>query len=188
VETLALVSRFVLATVFLLAGLAKLPRREQFALLVVRYGLLPSRVVGPFSRFVPVFEIVAAIFLALGIKTQIVSALLGALLTIFTLATVIALLRGRTLVCECFGEASPRPVTWLTVERNGMFIALAAVIVIGASPALAIDSLLTSDRANVSSREALASLVVGTVIVLGALNLSELVRYHRLRNAEGLLR
>jgi hypothetical protein len=49
------------------------------------------------------------------------------LLVGFTLVLVLALLRGVEAPCACFGSMSSRPVTWWSVARNVLLMALAAV-------------------------------------------------------------
>ena len=50
-----------------------------------------------------------------------------ALLVGFTVFLVLALLRGVEAPCACFGSMSSRPVTWWSVVRNVLLVALAVV-------------------------------------------------------------
>jgi uncharacterized membrane protein YphA (DoxX/SURF4 family) len=121
--------RFVLATVFLLAGVAKVTDLAGFGTAVDGYGLLPpalSRVVG--SALPPV-EIAAALLLAAGVLTRVVAAVLGVLLVAFAGAVAVNLLRGRRMSCACFGTSVERDLTWWTVGRNVLLIGAVAVVV-----------------------------------------------------------
>lgn len=121
--------RFVLATVFLLAGLAKLGDRRGFADAVAGYGLLPARLTGPVARAVPPVEIAAALLLAAGVATRAVAAALAALLVVFAAAVAVNLARGRRMSCACFGTSVEQDLTWFTVLRNLGLVGAAAVVV-----------------------------------------------------------
>jgi hypothetical protein len=54
---LSLFSRFLIGTVFLLAGLAKLPRRREFERIVVAYEIIPVNEAQRVARWLPWAEI-----------------------------------------------------------------------------------------------------------------------------------
>ena len=54
-----------------------------------------------------------------------------ALLALFTLAIATALARGTAPACHCFGELTASPAGPATLARNGVLLALAAVVVAG---------------------------------------------------------
>lgn len=62
-EAAALAVRFVLATVFVFAGLAKLGGRREFAQAVRGYALLPERAVRPVAVLLPPAELAAGALL-----------------------------------------------------------------------------------------------------------------------------
>lgn len=43
------------------------------------------------------------------------------------------LVRGRRPVCACFGASSAKPISWMTLARNMVFIAANVVALLGAS-------------------------------------------------------
>jgi uncharacterized membrane protein YphA (DoxX/SURF4 family) len=180
VDAVTLAARFVLATVFGLAGVAKLSARAAFASAVAKYELLPERLVRPVALAIPPLEVAGGSLLALGLATQPVAALLGLALCAFTAAAATALLRGKSLDCGCFGPAAPRPITWLTIARNLGLLALAALVVVHGPRTLALDALVLGSG-DVSTSTALAVLVAATVGVFSALTASEALRYRRLR-------
>lgn len=94
-ELIALGFRFVLASVFILAGLAKLPRRREFEQAVRRYELVPARFARPIATWLPPLELACGLLLVAGLATAPVSLLLASLLCLFTGAVAVNLLRGR---------------------------------------------------------------------------------------------
>ena len=178
-EVAALAARFVLATVFLLAGVAKLSGRRAFASGVAKYELLPPALVRPIALAIPPLELAGGLLLALGLVVRPAAALLALALCAFTVAVSTALLRGKSLDCGCFGPTAPRPITWLTVLRNLGLLALAVLVVVRPPRALALDSLVLGGG-DVSTSTALAVLVAATAAVFVTLVSNEAVRYRRL--------
>lgn len=67
--------RFVLGTTFLLAGLAKLPRRVEFMGAVRMYGVLPDAWVPTIARLIPPVEIaLGTLTLAIGLGIALIPA------------------------------------------------------------------------------------------------------------------
>ncbi|TML64202.1 MAG: DoxX family membrane protein [Actinobacteria bacterium] len=163
----AVAFRFVLGTVFALAGLAKLPRRAQFEDAVRGYRLVPDRLAPPIARWLPVVELAAGALLLLGLGTAPVAALLAAFLVVFTGAVAINLARGRAIDCGCHGAGPSRTIGRPTLVRNVGLLAMAVVVTAEAPAAFALDSTLgLGSRQDVSSRNALGLLVAATVAVL----------------------
>jgi uncharacterized membrane protein YphA (DoxX/SURF4 family) len=169
VAVAAVVFRFGLAVVFLLSGLAKLPRRAEFVEAVKNYQLVPARVGEVIGKVLPPVELAAGALLALGLGIRAVAALLALFLLAFSLAVAINLLRGRTIDCGCFGPVGPRRITWLTVARNVILIAAAGVVVAEGPTALALDRLLPGTASpRLGSPAAVALLFATTLAVVAA--------------------
>lgn len=179
-DDVALVSRFALATVFVLAGLAKLPRRSEFEAAVRAYGLMPRRLVRPVARLLPPLELAGGLLLGLGMATTFVASLLAAALTLFGIAVAVNLARGRTIDCGCFGWIAERRITWLTVARNLVLIAGAVTAAVGGANALAIDQLVGNSQGEMTASRGIAWLLVGTLITFLALLGNEGARLGRL--------
>ena len=173
-EIAAVVCRFVLASVFVAAGLAKLARRAEFEAAVRRYELLPPSLAGPVARLLPPFEVVCGLFLAAGLATRLVGAALALALGAFTVAVTITLLRGREIDCGCFTSASPRRVGWGVVVRNGVLLGCAAVVVAGGTQPLSLDG----GQASLDADEALA---VALAAIVGCAGAAVAVEANRLR-------
>jgi uncharacterized membrane protein YphA (DoxX/SURF4 family) len=182
VEPVALAARFALATVFLLAGAAKLSALPQFTSGVEKFELLPARLVRPVAYSIPPLELVSGLLLAFGIGIRVIAGLLALVLAGFTIAVSAALVERKTIDCECFGPGAPRPITWLTVFRNLALLGLAGLVAVEAPHALSLDAALFGGR-HASAATGTAMLVVGTLAIFAALVTSEAVRYRRLRDA-----
>lgn len=177
----AVAFRFALAIVFLLAGLAKLPRRREFTDAVLAYGLVPPRIGRLVGSWLPAVELAAAALLLLGLATQVVAGLIGVLLAGFSVAVVANLVRGREIDCGCYGVVAERRITWLTVVRNAVLIAMAAVVAAVAPTGLSLDALLgASGGATVGDLAAFALFMGAVVGVLGASVAQEAIRLRRL--------
>jgi uncharacterized membrane protein YphA (DoxX/SURF4 family) len=159
--------------VFLLSGLAKLPRRAEFAAAVRNYRLVPDRAGEVIGNVLPPVELGAGALLALGLGIRPVAALLALFLLVFSGAVAVNLLRGRTIDCGCFGPVAQRKITWLTVARNGILIAAAAVVVAEGPTALALDRLLPGTASPELSTSSALALVVATSLAIVAATLAQ---------------
>jgi uncharacterized membrane protein YphA (DoxX/SURF4 family) len=115
---LGLAIRLGAASVWIIAGAAKIPQIESFHVLVERYGILPHFLAAPFSYVLPFLEVGIGLYLAAGLFVR-GTALVGTLLfAVFLTAQVSALARGITLDCGCFGAALQSRVGPLTILRD----------------------------------------------------------------------
>lgn len=162
VEFIAVGFRFSLATLFLIAGLSKLGKRQQFERAVLGYGLLPPRFAPFVAAGLPPLELAAGGLLAIGAATTTVATALLVLLGVFTFAVAFNLARGRQIDCGCFGTGIPRAITWATVARNIGLAAMATTVALAAPRALALDSLLLGFRGTTSHSDALAALIASS--------------------------
>jgi Methylamine utilisation protein MauE len=123
----ALLCRYVLAAMFLHAGLVKLADVGEFRLAVRNYRLVPERALGLVAVGLPVAEAACGLLLAAGLATGPVAAVLVALLTVFVVAIAVNLRRGRTFSCGCSGKNSS-DITWRHVYVNAGLAVLAALV------------------------------------------------------------
>ena len=127
-DTALLVSRLLLAVVFVTAGAAKLADRAGSRQAMIGFGV-PARLASPFGTLLPLAEIAIAIML---ISTTLAWAgAIGALalLLLFVAAIAINLARGRTPDCHCFGQLYSAPAGWPTLARNGVLALVAGFVV-----------------------------------------------------------
>jgi putative oxidoreductase len=119
---LSVFCRVLLATIFISFALSKIMRPAVFALNVVDYNLTPAWGVNLWSLALPWGELVAGLFLLLGIRTRAAATLIAAMNVIFIVGLVNAILHHMPINCGCVGEVG-EPVNWLKVMKNtGMLI------------------------------------------------------------------
>lgn len=137
-EFVALVGRFVLAGVFVLAALPKLRRPRAFRLTVARYQILPTRLVRPVARVIPVLEGACAFLLLVGIAVRPSAAVLAALLVAFTIAVGTNVALGRSFDCGCGGVAVSERIGWALVVRNAVLAVWAVAVSAVTAPVLSV--------------------------------------------------
>ncbi len=118
VAWVGLALRLAAAGVWLAAGIAKIPDIHGFRLLVDKYGILPGALAGPFAYALPFVEVGIGLYLAGGLFVR-GAALAGTLLmALFLAAQGIAMARGLSLDCGCFGTGVQSTVGPLTILRD----------------------------------------------------------------------
>jgi uncharacterized membrane protein YphA (DoxX/SURF4 family) len=148
----AYVGALALATVFAWAGVAKL-RQPAVTAATFRTLRLPAHRV--LARAVPVIELALAALLVAA--PRLGGPVAMTLLVAFTLLLARRLSQGETVSCGCFGSARQDPIAATDLVRNGLLVALAAVVAAAAVPAV----------------PDLAALVAGTAaIAIGAVALA----------------
>lgn len=112
--------------ILLLSGFHKILHPSEFALAVYRFHLLPDFWVNIIALYLPWLEFVCAICLLFAPRYRVAAlTVVLLLLTAFTYGIILNLLRGTNFSCGCF-TTSPlaRPMSWLSVARNGALMAL----------------------------------------------------------------
>ncbi len=124
-----LVARLLLATVFVVAGIAKAADPDGSRRAMIGFGI-PEKLASLFGRSLPAIEILIAIAL-IPLDTEWVGAIAASLLLLmFSIAIAVNLARGRTPDCHCFGQLHSEPVGWSTVARNVVLMMLAGYIAV----------------------------------------------------------
>jgi uncharacterized membrane protein YphA (DoxX/SURF4 family) len=122
---LALLLRLYLAGVFIYASLHKINFPAEFADNMAGYLIVPHWLINPLAVFMPWLELVSGLFLLAGARVRAASVVIGAMLVMFTLAVIVALIQDTPIGCGCFqsvGEA----ISWWTVLRDLVWLAMAA--------------------------------------------------------------
>ena len=96
---------FVLAAVFVVAGISKIADPPGFAEEVYNYRLLPGAAVNALALVLPWLEVLAGLALFLGLWRRTAAGIFGLLLLVFIGALAINLARGRPVDCGCFGTS-----------------------------------------------------------------------------------
>lgn len=134
--TIALGFRFVLAAVFLTAGIGKLFDLPGSRRAMADFGV-PERLSSLAGTLLPLAELAAAVALVFrpSARWGALAALL--LLLAFVAGIVRALMRGEEPDCHCFGQFHSAPAGRVTLARNAVLGAFAAVVVgYGSGPAV----------------------------------------------------
>lgn len=121
---LLLLSRIILAFVFIFAGAEKISNPEQFAVAISNYKIFPIFSLNVIAITLPWLEVVAGLLLLLGISIKENSAIIGSLMIIFTFLVFSALLRGLDIDCGCFGTSDGQKVGLLKIVENISLIIL----------------------------------------------------------------
>jgi thiol-disulfide isomerase/thioredoxin/uncharacterized membrane protein YphA (DoxX/SURF4 family) len=123
-----LVARFTLAVVFAVAGLAKLRDARGSRKSLGDFGV-PDALTPVIAVLLPLAEIGCVV--ALLRDRWAVRGAMGAvaLLAVFTAGIAVNLARGRAPACHCFGQLSSSAVSWRTLVRNFVLLALATGVV-----------------------------------------------------------
>ena len=117
----------VVGAVLLYAGVSKFGDRRSF---VAGAGALGVPVV--VAGIVPWLEVTIGGALILGVAEPVARFGTLVLLAVFTGLVAVNLLRGNRPACACFGARATTPISWWTVTRNGLLIALiVAALLVG---------------------------------------------------------
>jgi putative oxidoreductase len=137
--------RLILGIIFVVFALSKIMRPAVFALNVVDYDMMPSWGVNLWSLFLPWAELVAGLFLILGIRTRAAATVIAGMNVIFIVGLVSVIMHGLPITCGCVGEAG-EPVTWWKVLKNTGMLFMSLQIFL-------YDRLFTLDRGGFIWRE-----------------------------------
>jgi uncharacterized membrane protein YphA (DoxX/SURF4 family) len=125
-------ARIVLASVFAVAGLAKLANADRTRATMEGFGV-PGGITNGAAVALPVAELAIAAAL-IAPPTAFAGALAAsALLILFTGAILLNLSRGQRPDCNCFGQIAASPIGPLTLVRNGVLTGL-GILVVAAGP------------------------------------------------------
>ena len=112
----------VVGVVFVWAGVSKLQARSQWQVQARDMGAPAWAVV-----VLPFVELVLGAALVIGWRYLVVVPAALALLGAFTALIVRNLVAGKRPPCACFGVRVARPISWLSVVRNLVFVTLLLV-------------------------------------------------------------
>jgi uncharacterized membrane protein YphA (DoxX/SURF4 family) len=122
-------SRWILAGIFVYAGVAKIVSPVDFSDSIASFALLPRGLIPWVALGLPPFEILAGICIVSGFQRR--PALLGltGLAAVFLLALGAAMIRGISVDCGCFGSSTPSVYsTWIAFGRDLLIFAVAGML------------------------------------------------------------
>jgi len=121
------VCQVLIGLLFTAAALAKMGDLRSFAMEVHNFRMMPVAVEHLVAMTLPWIELVAGLALILGLRARSGAMLATALMTVFTLAVLIAMARGLDIECGCFGTADATRVGVVKFLENAGMLALAAI-------------------------------------------------------------
>ena len=149
-----MLTRAVLAAVFIYAGILKMLDLEAFSRSIATFELLPGRLINIVAITLPPLEILSGLLL-LSTRWRHLGALAIILMNLlFVVALVAALARGIEVDCGCFGSRIPQPGDTVLALLRDLALLAAGVAVYGTSPRVVevTDSLTAESAAVATSR------------------------------------
>ena len=119
--------RIAIGVIFAAAGLAKIGDMEAFAQSIHNFRVVPVVFENVLAMTLPWIEVIIALALILGIRARAGAYSATALLVVFTLAIVAAVLRDLDIACGCFGTDDAARTGWIKVLENVGMIVVGAV-------------------------------------------------------------
>ena len=120
-------SQIVIGVLFAWASLAKLGQLEAFATQVHNFRLVPVALENLVAFTLPWIELLAALALILNVRARSGAFVVSALLTVFTVGVVQAMIRGLDFECGCFGTSDGTRVGMFKILQNLGMLAVAFV-------------------------------------------------------------
>lgn len=139
--------QFLLAALFVVAGVAKIADPPAFAHEIHNYRLLPGGAVNALALVLPWLEVVAGVALFLGVFRRTAAGVVALLLIVFIGAIGINLAKGRPIDCACFGvskaaktDAQRLNDMKLVILRDVGMLLLAGQILLATRPARGVEA------------------------------------------------
>ena len=118
---LSFVFKIYIGWLFIYASLTKIPDPAVFAENVAAYQIIPYWGINLVAVLVPALELVAGVFLILGLRVKAAAAILGGFLFLYTILTIITVLRGLSISCGCY-DALGDTITWKKVIIDFVYL------------------------------------------------------------------
>lgn len=118
---------FIVAAIFIYAGVLKMLDPVQFASDIDNYKILPWPISVALAFYLPWLEIFCGFALVVRLFYRGALSMLTVLILVFTLATVAAKVRGLDITCGCFGHASQN---WSFPAHLATNLAILAALVV----------------------------------------------------------
>ncbi|MBA2277971.1 MAG: redoxin domain-containing protein [Chloroflexia bacterium] len=128
-DGLLLIARLLLASVFAVAGVAKLADLAGSRRAMLGFGV-PERLAAPLGTALPLAELAVAVALIPTATARWGALGAVALLLIFVGGIGTSLARGRAPDCHCFGQLHSAPAGWSTLVRNGVLAVVALFVML----------------------------------------------------------
>jgi len=125
------VARLLIGGIFIYASLPKLLRPDEFARLVYGYRILHPDLVNLAGITLPWIELIAGLFLVIGLLPRASALVLGGMLCVFLAAGALAMVRGLEIGCGCFFPFMlDEEIGWGLLVRDGILLLLPLQVLI----------------------------------------------------------
>lgn len=126
-----LIVRSTLAAVFLVAALTKINTVTDFSHSILNYRIFSSQAALFIATVLPWLELFCSVALLLGIYQRAATIIVIALLSLFTLLVLWALILGLDISCGCFTQdPQADKIGWLKIAENCGLLLLAAYLLL----------------------------------------------------------
>lgn len=125
--------RLFLSFIFIYSGIVKISDLQGFSISVYNYRLLPDFLINFVAVILPWIEVCAGILLLFGISVKENTFIILGMISIFTLAIGISMIRGLDIDCGCFGTDDGTRVGIQKLIENIFLIILSAYLFIYSS-------------------------------------------------------
>jgi uncharacterized membrane protein YphA (DoxX/SURF4 family) len=125
VRYLTLALQVALAGVFLYSAYAKITDLYTFGEILRSYGIVPDALIKPLAVGVPLLELLFGIGLIIPQTARVSAVVIGLLSMFFMIALVANWGKVLPYGCGCFGPSEAKPVGWLDVGKDVLFLAMA---------------------------------------------------------------
>ncbi len=121
--------RILLGAIFIYAAVLKIYSPQDFADGIAAYEILPAAVINILALGLPLFELVCGLLVLSGFCLRVGALGILGMLSVFTGALGIALVRGLSIDCGCFGANSWLDMNpWMALCREVILLAVAGVV------------------------------------------------------------
>ncbi len=123
--------RLVLGGIFIYTSYPKLLRPDEFARLVYGYRIIHADMIDLVGVTMPWIELVAGVFLVIGIIPRSSALVIAGMLGMFIAAGFLALMRGLEIECGCFFPfMGDNKLGWDLLVRDAIMLLLALQVLI----------------------------------------------------------
>ena len=142
-EYIAFVGRIVVGLVFVAASIDKIADPESFANSIMNYRIVSGNMPMLLATVLPWLELLCGLALCFGIVVRGSSMLSSAMLLMFTVAVISAVLRGLDISCGCFTQdPAASKVGWAKVGENTALLMMSMLVWWLGSTILSLESFL----------------------------------------------
>jgi len=142
-EYIAFVGRIVVGLVFVAASIDKIADPESFANSIMNYRIVSGNMPMLLATVLPWLELLCGLALCFGIVVRGSSMLSSAMLLMFTVAVISAVLSGLDISCGCFTQdPAASKVGWVKVGENALLLLISLYVWFRGSTMLSLESFL----------------------------------------------